>query len=130
MWQNEKSENELASFVVHCSLKMHKLLGPGLFENVYEKVLCYHCIKEGIKVESQKSVPVIYDGMDMGLTYMPDLIIGDKLIVEVKSVEYLLPVHYKQLITYLKITNLKLGLLINFNTPLIKDGIHRIVNNL
>ncbi|ULQ50785.1 GxxExxY protein [Flavihumibacter fluvii] len=120
MSQNDKSENELAGFVVNCSLKIHRQLGPGLFENVYEKVLWYHCIKEGIKVERQKSVPVIYDGIDMGLTYIPDLIIGDKLIVEVKSVENLLPVHFKQMITYLKITHLKLGLLINFNKPLIK----------
>jgi GxxExxY protein len=130
MLQKEKTENELARFVVHSSLQIHRQLGPGLFENVYERVLSYLCNKEGIQVACQKSVPVMFDGIDMGLTYIPDLVLDDKIIVEVKSVENLAPVHFKQLITYLKITNLKSGLLINFNTPLIKDGIHRIVNKL
>jgi GxxExxY protein len=130
MQQKGRSENELASFVVHGCLQVHRKFGPGLFENVYEKVLCYLCSKEGILVERQKAISVIYDGIDMGITYIPDLVLDNKLIVEVKSVENVLPVHFKQLTTYLKLANLKLGLLVNFKVPLIKDGIHRVVNNL
>jgi GxxExxY protein len=78
----------------------------------------------------QKGIKVIHDGVDMGIGFIPDLIVGDKVILELKSIETLAEVHYKQLLTYLKLTNLKLGLLINFKVPLIKDGIHRIVNNL
>jgi GxxExxY protein len=130
MWQNGKSENELASFIVHNCLQIHRQLGPGLFESVYEKAIGHLCRKHGLWVEEQKKLRVYFDGEDLGLGFIPDIVIENKIIVEVKSVDLLTAVHFKQIQTYLKIANMKLGLLINFNVPLIKDGIHRVVNKL
>jgi len=101
-----------------------------LFESVYEEVFCYEWMKTGIVIARQKGIKVIHEGVDMGIGFKPDLILGDKLILELKSVDRLEEVHYKQLLTYLRLTKLKLGLLINFKVPLIRDGIHRIVNKL
>ena len=124
------TENEISKLVVDLCFKIHKQYGPGLFESVYEEVFCYEWNKLNLPVTRQKGIKVIHDGVDMGIGFIPDLIVCDKLIIELKSIEVLAKVHYKQLLTYLKLTNLKLGLLINFKVPLIKDGIHRIVNNL
>ena len=124
------SENELATIIVDCSFHIHVKLGPGLLESVYEEVLFYELTKQGLKVERQKSLPVIWDNLKLNLGFRTDLIVEDKVIIEIKSVEEIHPVHPKQLLTYLKLTKLKLGLLINFNSPLIKTGITRIVNNL
>ena len=124
------TENELSKIIVDASFKIHKTLGAGLFESVYEEVLNYELTKRGLTVERQKTIPVIYEGIKMPIGFKADLIINNKVIIELKSVETLSKVHYKQLLTYLKLTGLKLGLLINFNEALIKDGIHRIVNNL
>ncbi len=124
------TENEIATIIVNTAFDIHFKLGPGLLESVYEEILHYELINQGLKVERQKGIPVIWDDLKMELGYRADLIIENKVIVELKSVEVIAPVHPKQLLTYLKITGLKLGLLINFNEKLIKDGITRIVNNL
>jgi GxxExxY protein len=105
-------------------------LGPGLLESVYEEILFYELSNIGLKVERQKSLPVVWKNLKMNLGFRTDLIVEDKVIIEIKSVEQIHPVHPKQLLTYLKLTDMKLGLLVNFNSPLIKTGITRIVNNL
>ena len=130
MGKKEYKENELATIIVDCSFHIHVKLGPGLLESVYEEVLFYELTKQGLKVERQKSLPVIWDNLKLNLGFRTDLIVENKVIIEIKSVEEIHPVHPKQLLTYLKLTKLKLGLLINFNSPLIKTGITRIVNNL
>ena len=124
------TENELSKIAVDICFKIHSQYGPGLFESVYEEIFCYEWRKTEIEIKRQLGIKVIHEGVDMGIGFVPDVIVGNKLILEFKSVEVLAEVHYKQLLTYLKLTNLKLGLLINFNVPLIKSGIHRIVNNL
>ncbi len=124
-------ENEIAKIIVDTAFRIHKELGPGLFESVYETVLDYELTNEyGLYVLRQPSLPVVWKEIKLELGFKPDMIVESKVIIELKSVEALLPVHYKQLLTYLKLTNLKLGLLINFNEALIKDGIKRVVNGL
>lgn len=125
-----RTENEIARIVVDICFMIHKTFVPGLFESLYENILCYELMKQDVPFLRQKSVRVSHDGRDMGIGFVTDLIIENKVIVELKSVENLAEIHHKQILTYLKITNLKLGLLINFNVPLIKNGIHRKVNNL
>ena len=124
------SENELAKLVVNLCFRIHYDYGPGLFESVYEKIFIYEWQKTGIELSVQRGIKVIHQGIDMGIGFIPDLVVGNKVIVEMKSVEKLAEVHYKQLLTYLRLMNIKLGLLVNFNVPLIKNGIHRVVNNL
>ena len=124
------TENEISKIVVNTAYDIHVNLGPGLLESVYEEIMFYELVRQGLKVEKQKTIPVIWDNMKMELGFRADLIVENKVIVELKSVEAIAPVHPKQLLTYLKITGLKLGLLINFNEKLIKNGITRIVNNL
>jgi len=124
------TENEIARIVVDAAFKIHKTLGPGLLESVYEAVLEFELQRRGLKVARQVGLPVHYDGVKLELGFRIDLIIHSKLIIEVKSVEVLAPVHKKQLLTYLRLTDLRLGLLINFNVERIKDGIQRVVNGL
>jgi GxxExxY protein len=124
------TENELAKIIVDLSVKIHKTLGPGLLESVYETALVYELNKLGILVENQLGIPVTYDQIKMDLGFRADLVVDNKLIVELKSIENLMPVHKKQLLTYLKLTKMKLGLLVNFNVDLLKDGIVRIANGL
>ncbi|OFY56630.1 MAG: GxxExxY protein [Bacteroidetes bacterium GWF2_49_14] len=124
------TENELSAIIVNTAFHMHLKLGPGLLEAVYEEIMHHELLKRGLKVSRQKGLPVIWEGLKMDLGFRADLIIEDKVILEIKSVETIAAVHQKQLLTYLKITGMKLGLLINFNEALIKDGITRIVNNL
>ena len=124
------TENELSKIIVDCCYQIHVSLGPGLFESVYEEILYHELINQGLRVERQKPIPVIWKEVKMEQGFRADLIIDNKVIIEIKSVEAIAPVHLKQLLTYLRLTNLKLGLLINFNEVLIKDGITRIVNNL
>lgn len=124
------TENQIASIIVDCCYNIHVGLGPGLLESVYEEILHHKLINEGLTVERQKSLPVIWREQKLSLGFRADLIVNNKVIVEIKSVEEIHPVHPKQLLTYLRLTNLKLGLLINFNSPLIKTGITRIVNGL
>lgn len=123
-------ENEIARIVVDSCFKVHTALGPGLFESVYEDSLQYEILSKGLNVQRQKVVPVIYRELYFDRGYRVDLIVEDKVILEIKSVEAIAPVHQKQLLTYLRLANKRLGLLINFNVPLIKDGIQRVVNNL
>ncbi len=123
-------ENDISRIIVDCSVKIHRVLGPGLFESVYEQVLNYELNKAGLNSLTQVMVPVYYEENKMDMGFRADIIVEDKVIIELKSIETLAPVHYKQLLTYLRLSNKKLGLLINFNENLIKDGIHRIVNNL
>ncbi len=126
------SENEISKIIVDVSYKIHTQLGPGLLESVYETILDYELTSRGLSVERQKALPVIWNGTKMDIGFRADLLVENKVIIEVKSVEQIAQVHPKQVLTYLKITGLKLGLLINFNfnEPLIKTGINRIVNNL
>ena len=124
------SENEISRIIVDVAYKIHIKLGPGLLESVYEAIMCHELIKRGLKVERQKPIPVIWDEIYLDIGFRSDIIVEDKVIVELKSVETISKVHSKQLLTYLKITDMKLGLLINFNEALIRDGIFRIVNGL
>ncbi len=124
------TENEIAKIVVNTCYDIHVEIGPGLLESVYEEILFFELTRKGLEVERQKIIPVYWNNRKMELGFRADLIVENKIIVELKSVEVIAPVHPKQLLTYLKLTSLKLGLLINFNVPLIKNGITRIVNNL
>ncbi len=124
------TENKIAKIIVNTAYNIHVKLGPGLLESVYEEILYYELVKQGLKVERQKGIPVIWDDIKMELGFRADLIVENKVIIELKSVEAIAKVHPKILLTYLRITGLKLGLLINFGEKLIKDGITRIVNNL
>jgi len=124
------SENEISGIIVDLSLNIHRKLGPGLLESVYETILCYELRKLGLSVESQKNIPVIWDDIKMDLGFRADIIVENKVIVENKSVENIHPSHPKILLTYLKVTGIKLGLLINFGEKYLKNGITRVVNNL
>ena len=124
------TENELSKIVFDSALKVHQTLGPGLLESAYEECLFYELKKIGLDVQKQKALPLVYEEVKLDVGYRIDIIIENKLIIEVKSVEALNDVHFAQLLTYLKLTDCKLGLLINFNVALIKNGIKRIVNNL
>lgn len=124
------TENELSKIAVDCCYKIHTKLGPGLLESVYEEVLCYELSKNKINYIRQHPVKIIYEVVTLNVGFIADIIVEDKLILELKSVETLKNVHYKQLLTYIRLNNKKLGLLINFNENLIKNGIKRIVNNL
>ena len=124
------TENELAKIAFEAGLKVHKVLGPGLLESAYEECLYYELIKLGLKVEKQKALPLVYEELKLDAGYRIDLLVENKLIIEIKSVEALNDLHFAQILTYLKLSKCKLGLLINFNSVLFKDGIKRIVNGL
>ncbi len=124
------TENEIARILVNIFLKVHQTLGPGLLESVYEAAICYELDKAGISYKRQPGIGVIYDEIKMDLGFRADIIVEEKVIVELKSIEALAPIHHKVLLTYLRLSEMKLGLLVNFNVLLIKDGIHRIANNL
>jgi GxxExxY protein len=130
--QKEKSmnENELSKIALDICFNIHKTYGLGLFETVYEEIFCYECLKKELILNRQFPIPVVHENIKMGVGFRADVIIENKLLIEFKSIEKIADIHYKQVITYLKLTNLKLGLLINFNEVLLKNGIHRIVNNL
>jgi len=124
------SENEISKIIGDSCFRIHKKLGPGLFESVYERILQIELEKSGLVVERQIVIPVIWDDEEIEQGFKDDLIVNKKVIVELKSIEKLAAVHHKQLLTYLKLTGIKLGLLVNFKENLIKDGITLIVNNL
>src|SRR5438552_1500358 len=124
------SENELSKIILDLCFKIHKTLGPGLLESVYEAALCYELSKLKIPHERQKDIQVPYEDIFLEVGFRADVIVENKVIVEIKSIENVMPVHHKILITYLKATNKKLGLMINFNVNLLKDGIFPKVNNL
>jgi GxxExxY protein len=120
--------NDLSEKVIGCAIKIHRALGPGLLESTYEVCLVHELRKSGLKVERQVELPVFYDGIKLDAGYKLDIIVEDAIILELKSVENLLPIHEAQILTYLKLANKKLGLLINFNVTLLKNGIKRKIN--
>jgi GxxExxY protein len=123
-------ENQIATEVVDASLKLHKHFGPGVYENVYEATLMYELKKRGLESRSQIPIPLVYDGISFDVGFKIDVLVNDLVILELKSVEKLEAVHFKKLLTYLRLTGLRLGLLINFGEAILKNGIHRVVNNL
>lgn len=123
-------ENEIAKQIVDAAYKIHKKVGPGLLESVYEAILAYELEQRGLHIVRQQPVPVIYEDVRLDIGFYADMVVEDKVIVELKSVERTHPVHHKQLLTYLHMADKRLGLLINFGQPLIKDGIERVVNRL
>jgi GxxExxY protein len=124
------TENAIAKEIVDAAYRIHTTLGPGLLESVYDTVLAYELGRRGLRTVRQQAIPVVYDGIRIDTGFRADLVVEDKVIVEIKSVELLTPVHKKQLLTYLRLADKRLGLLINFHVALIKDGITRIVNGL
>ncbi len=123
-------ENDISKEIIGAAIKVHKELGPGLLESAYQACLFYELIQLGLKVEREKALPVIYEEVELDCGYRLDLIVEDKVIVELKSVKELTDIHMAQILTYLKLSDCRLGLLINFNSVLLKNGIKRVVNNL
>jgi GxxExxY protein len=121
-------ENFLAKKALDVSFRIHKLYGPGLFESVYEEIFCFEWEKEGLPYKRQCAIPLVHESIKLDAGFRADLVIEDKLLIELKSVETVADIHYKQVQTYLKLTGCKLGLLINFNVVYLKDGIKRIIN--
>jgi GxxExxY protein len=124
------TENEIATQIVDAAYRIHKTLGPGLFEIVYEVTLAHELTKRGLNVVRQQAIPIKYDSIAFDEGFRADLIVEDKVIIEVKSIENVAKVHKKQVLTYLRLTGKRLGLLINFGAELIRDGISRVVNGL
>ncbi|WP_288368677.1 GxxExxY protein [uncultured Roseivirga sp.] len=124
------TENEISYKIIGTAIDLHRNVGPGLLESAYENALAYDLRESGLEVKQQLPLPFHYKEVKMDVGYRVDLLIENKVIVEVKSVETLVPVHYAQLLTYLKLSDKKLGLLINFNSKILKNEIHRVVNNL
>ncbi len=121
--------NEISKIIVDACYCVHKEMGPGLLESVYELCLIKELCIRGINVQSQVSIPLIYKGYELSKDFRIDILVENEIILELKAVDFIIPVHKAQLISYLKLADKKLGFLINFNTPLIKDGIQRLVNN-
>jgi len=124
----DQPDNEISGKIIGAAIEVHKRLGPGLLESAYEECLCCEMALRGIKFERQISLPLNYKGRHLDCGYRLDLLVEDKIIVELKSVESLEPIHDAQLLTYLKLKNAHLGLIINFNVMMLKDGIRRLVN--
>lgn len=124
------TENEISKVIVNCAYKVHTALGPGLLESSYQECLFYELQKEGLTVEKQKPLPLIYEEVKLDIGYRVDLMVNNKVIIEIKSIDALNDVHMAQILTYLKLSGCRLGLLINFNIALIKNGIRRVVNKL
>ena len=124
------TENELAKIVVDVAYQIHTRLGPGLLESVYQAVMLYELRKRGLQVEDEVPLPVIWDDVKLEVGFRVDLFVERKLVVELKSIEKIAPVHKKVLLTYLRLSDSRLGLLINFGEELIKNGISRVVNGL
>jgi GxxExxY protein len=123
-------EDRIAKEVVDAAVKLHKHFGPGVYETVYEPVLIHELKKRNFTTRNQIPVPLVYDGLTFDVAFKIDVVVSELVILELKSVEKLDPVHFKQLLTYLRLTGLRLGLLINFGEAILKNGIHRVVNNL
>jgi len=123
-------ENELSEIIIGCAIRVHKSLGPGLLESAYEECMFYELQKTGLQVAKQKALPLVYEEVKLDCGYRVDLLVENKVIVEIKSVEALNDIFLAQVLTYLRLSNCKLGLLINFNVNKLKEGIRRVVNNL
>ena len=124
------TENEISYKIIGAAISLHKFVGPGLLESAYENALAFDLREIGMEVTQQQPMPFVYKGVKLDSGYRLDLLVEEKVIVEIKSVEELAPVHHAQLLTYLKLSGIKLGLLINFNSTILKNNIHRVVNNL
>lgn len=124
------TENQISYKIIGAAIEIHKNLGPGLLESVYENALAYDLKELGLQVQQQIAMPFIYKEVIQEIGYRIDLLVENKVIVEIKAIENLAPVHFAQTLTYLKLADLKLGLLINFNTKILREGIHRVVNRL
>lgn len=120
-------DSDLTETIIGCAIEVHRALGPGLLESVYEECLCYELQLKGLNIERQKILPIAYKEVKLEAGYRLDLVVEGKVIVELKCIEKLMPVHEAQIMTYLRLTRIKTGLLINFFTPVLKDGIKRIV---
>lgn len=125
----EENLNKITETIIGVSINIHRALGPGLLESAYEACMVYDIAKAGLQVEQQKPLPIVYRGVKLDCGYRLDLMIENKVIVEIKSLEKLLPIHQAQLMSYLKLSDCKVGLLINFNVKVLKNGIKRVVNN-
>ncbi|MFN8278289.1 MAG: GxxExxY protein [Chitinophagales bacterium] len=123
-------ENQLSHKIIGTAMALHKALGPGLLESAYEAAFAFDLRAAGLKVMTQVPMPLVYKEVKLDVGYRIDLLVEDKVVIELKSIEHLAPVHFAQTLTYLKLSEKKLALLINFNNRLLKDGIHRLVNNL
>ena len=123
-------ENELSGKAVDICVKIHKRYGPGLLESVYEEIFCFEWNKTGIPFTRQQGIPLIHETIKLDIGFRADVILDNKVLIEFKSLELIPPVHFKKFLTYLKLTGIKLGLLINFEVVLLKDGIYRMVNKL
>ena len=128
--REDRKEDILSRDIIAAAIEVHRELGPGLLESSYEECLCHELKTRGITYERQKSLPVSYKDVRLDCGYRLDVVVDNLVIVEIKAVESMLPIHTAQLLTYLKLANFKLGLLINFNTPQLRQGIKRVVNNL
>ena len=124
------TENELPHVAIGCAMRVHSALGPGLLESAYEACLQHELVKSGLRVEAQKPLPLIYETVKLECGYRIDLLVDNKLIIEVKAMEALAEIHFAQVLTYLRLSGLRLALLLNFNVVHMKDGIRRIVNKL
>lgn len=124
------TENELSKIILDSAIQVHRALGPGLLESAYQKCLAYEVELKGLHVDTEKGLPLIYKDVEMEVGYRVDIFVNHKVIIEIKSVDTLNDIHLAQVLTYLKLSESKLGLLINFNTKLLKDGFRRVVNNL
>ncbi|SHG53680.1 GxxExxY protein [Flavobacterium defluvii] len=124
------TENEISNIIIGLAIEIHKKLGPGLLENVYKECLFYKISKRGLFVEKEKALPLVFEEVNLDCGYRIDLLVEKKFLVEIKTVESLSVNHLAQTLTYLKLGNYKLGLLINFNESLLKNGIRRVINNL
>ncbi|MDQ3087285.1 MAG: GxxExxY protein [Acidobacteriota bacterium] len=122
--------NRITEKIIGCAIEVHRNLGPGLLESAYEKCLCYELTQAGFEYKQQLPLPVIYKGINLECGYRMDVVVEDLVIVEIKAIERILPVHEAQLLSYLKLYNKKVGLLMNFHVPMLKSGLKRIVNNL
>lgn len=120
--------NNITSSIISVCIDLHRVLGLGLYESVYEEVMAYKFAKEGIAVKRQVPIPVVYEGIKMDVGFRADFIIEDEVIIEIKSVEAVHPVHKKQLLTYLRLANKQIGLLVNFNEEILRNGITRLIN--
>ncbi len=128
MNENEKL-NKITETIISGAINVHRTLGPGLLESAYEACMVYELAQAGLKVEQQKPLPIVYRGVKLECAYRLDLMVENEVIVEIKSVEKLLPIHQAQLMSYLKLSDCKVGLLINFNVKILRNGIKRVVNN-
>lgn len=122
------NENDISKIIIGCAIDVHKQLGPGLLESAYQECLYYELVKAGLKVEKEKPMPIVYKDVKLDHGYRIDLLVEDKVVIELKTVEVLNDVHTAQVLTYLRLGNYKLGLLLNFHVSILKNGIKRLIN--